>query len=132
MELRPKQFYVFAAFFPLLLASSSALFLGLPTAVVVAIGGFLSLLGLGSLAYAILMEFAEDADLYGRLPLWYAGLLVLYCINLFAFAAMSPGSLVDALRTSVMGYLGIQPTLPQAIVGALVNILVIAKIIHTF
>ena len=131
MELRPKQFYVFAAFFPLLLASSSELFLGLPTTVVVAIGGFLSLMGLGSLAYAMLREFAEDADLYGRLPLWYTGLLVLCCINLFAFAAMSSGSLVEALRTAVMEY-GAPQGPWQGLVGALVNLLVIAKIIHTF
>jgi hypothetical protein len=132
MEIRPRQFYVFAAFFPLLLASSSALFLGLPTNVVVAIGGFFSLMGLGSLAHAILYENEEEPT-----PLWYVGLLILCCINLFAFVALSQGpgarnDLVGALHSSVTGYLGGTQTTLQAVVNALVNLLVIAKIIRTF
>jgi hypothetical protein len=133
MELRSRQFYVFAAFFPLLLAASSALFLGLPSAIVVSVGGFLSLMGLGSLAYAILSENKDKEPL----PLWYVGLLVLCCINLFAFVAMSHGpgghsDLVEALRSSALGYLGFGGDLTQAIVSSLVSLLVIVKIIRIF
>jgi hypothetical protein len=85
----------------------------------------------------MLREFAEEADIHDRLPLWYVGLLVICCINLFAFVAMSHGpgphrDLVEALHSSIMGYLGEGQGQGQAIVGALVNLLVIAKIIHTF
>jgi len=133
MELRPRQFYVFAAFFPLLLAASSALFLGLPITIVVAVGGFLSLMGLGALTYAILCEDEQNPT-----PLWYIGLLILCCINLFAFVAISqsPGSrsdLCSALQSSAMAYVGVgSPSLPQTITNILVSLIIIVKIIRTF
>jgi len=87
-------------------------------------------MGLGSLAYAMLQEFADDTA--SQLPLWYVGLLILCSINLFAFVSQGPGDLVGGLRSSITGYLGGPQTTPQAVVNALVNLLVIAKIIHTF